>query len=162
MRLVEGKTYKFKPLCELKNCIDWNHQGRMDYLAGTVVTVNCLLPGGYFLLYKKGTLGTWTIWPSMLEEVCEPDESVYPYFVAITPVPLEEATEVIPEIKTVDSVISAFSSVLADLKEVETTANGNIEYATQRIKELQDGITADTAEATRAKAIAGKIEGLLK
>lgn len=82
-------------------------------------------------------------------------------FLAITPVPLEEVTEVPQAVKTVDSVIAVFNQVLDDLKEVQEKAVENIAEATIAIAELQKDIAENAKESERAKSIMDKIGGLL-
>lgn len=69
---------------------------------------------------------------------------------------------IIPTVKTVDSVISAFTSVLVDLQEVQDNAVEDMANAAITIKILQDGIVLNAKESERAKAIIDKIKGLLQ
>lgn len=83
MKLVGGKTYRFKQLCELRKAKSINPQGKMDYLAGTTVVACRLSLDNEFRIPTLDGCSTWVINHTMLEEVCEEPKKkvVYPYFV---------------------------------------------------------------------------------
>ena len=84
MKLVEGKTYRFKQLRELRKAESINPAGEMDYLAGTTVVACELDRDNKFRIPTLSGCKTWIINHTMLEEVCEePKEKVvYQYLVA--------------------------------------------------------------------------------
>jgi len=63
--------------------------------------------------------------------------------------------------KTVNTALIHFNKALADLEAVEKAEAAEAERKKQEIAEAQAALAASTAEATRARNVAGRIRSLL-
>lgn len=82
LKIEEGRTYRFKQLCDLNGVTHFN-SSTMGYLAGTTVVATCIEADCTFKIPRQcDKKDYWRIYPHMLEEVCEPvEEPAYTHLV---------------------------------------------------------------------------------